>query len=98
MHSITQRGWDEIRVCVCVWKGDSLTLVILLLGCGTDKFCLLRCNNAEISIQMGNGSVCWDVERLSFVFFGATKSSSLLKWETVQSVGMWNESVLSFTM
>ena len=53
---------------------------------------------AEFSAQMGNGSVCWDVERFSFVFFDVTTSSSLFRWETVQSVGMWNGSVLSFSM
>ena len=47
---------------------------------------------------MGNGSVCWDVERFSFVFFDVTTSSSLFRWETVQSVGMWNGPVLSFSM
>ena len=33
---------------------------------GRDDFCLFRCNNVEFSVQMGNGSVCWDVERISF--------------------------------
>ena len=48
-----------------------------LLGCGTDQFCLFRCNNVELfSVQMGNGSVCWDVERFSFVFFDVTMSSA----------------------
>ena len=69
-----------------------------LLGCGTDQFWLFRCNNVEFSVQMGNGSVCWDVERMSFVFFDVTTPSSLFRWETVQSVGMWNGSVLSFSM
>ena len=70
-----------------------------LLGWSTVEFCLFRCNiaeftvqmgNVEFSVQMGNGSVCWDVERISFVFFDVTTSSSLFRWETVQSVGMWN--------
>ena len=69
-----------------------------LLRWGTVQFCLFRCNNAEFSVQMGNGSVCWDVERFSFVFFDVTTSSSLFRWETVQSIGMWNGSVLSFSM
>ena len=69
-----------------------------LLRWGTVQFCLFRCNNAEFSVQMGNGSVCWDVERFSFVFFDVTTSSSLFRWETVQSVGMWNGSVLSFSL
>ena len=67
-------------------------------GCGTDHFCLFRCNNVEFSVQMGSDSVCWDVERMSFVFFDVTTSSSLFRWETVQSVGMWNGPVLSFSM
>ena len=52
----------------------------------------------EFSVQMGNGSVYWDVERMSFVFFDVTKPSSLFRWETVRSVEMWNGSVLSFSM
>ena len=63
-----------------------------------DEFCLFQCNNVEFSVQMGNSSVCWDVERISFVFFDVTTPSSLFRWETVQSVGMWNGSVLSFSM
>ena len=62
----------------------------------TDEFCLFRCNNIEFSNQMGNGSVCWDVERFSFVFFHVTTSKTVFRWETVQSVGMENGSVLSF--
>ena len=67
-----------------------------LLGCRTDEFGVFRCNNVEFSGQIGNGSVCCDVERISFVFFDVTMSSSLVRWETVQSVGMWNGSVMSF--
>ena len=67
-----------------------------LLGCGTDVFFLFRCNNDEFSVQMGNGSVCWAVERMRFVFFDT--SSSLFRWETARSVGMWNGSVLFVSM
>ena len=49
-----------------------------LLRWGTVQFCLFRCNNAEFSVQMGNGSVCWDGERFSLVFFDMTMQSSLL--------------------
>ena len=45
-------------------------------GGGTDVLCLFRCNNVEFSVQMGNGSVCRDVERFSFVCFDVTTSSS----------------------
>ena len=65
-------------------------------GGGTDVLCLFRCNNVEFSVQMGNGSVCWAVERMRFVFFAT--SSSLFRWETPQSVGMWNGSVLFVSM
>ena len=34
---------------------------------------------------MGNGSVCWDGERFSLVFFDVTMQSSLLIRATVQS-------------
>ena len=80
-----------------------------LLRWGTVQFCLFLCNNAELSVQMGNGSVCWDGERFSRVFFDVTMQSSLLIWGTVQSslfrgnnaevsVAMGNGSVLSFSM
>ena len=71
-----------------------------LLGWSTVEFCLFRCNiaeftvqmgNVEFSVQMGNGSVCWDVERISFVFFAVTTSSSLFRWETVQCFLLRNE-------
>ena len=47
---------------------------------------------------MGKASVtlCWDGARLSFVFFDVATPSSLFRWETVQSVGMEDGSVLSF--
>ena len=41
----------------------------------TVQFCFFRCNNVEFSVQMENGSVCWDVERISFVFFDVTNGS-----------------------
>ena len=44
------------------------------------------------------GDLCCDGEQFSFVFFNVTTSSSLFRWETVQSVGMWNGLVLSFSM
>ena len=80
-----------------------------LLRWGTVQFCLFRCNNAEFTVLMGNGSVCWDGERLSLVFWDETMQSSLLRWGTVQtclfrgdnaefSVAMGNVSVLSFSM
>ena len=80
-----------------------------LLRWGTVQFCLFRCNNAEFSVQMGNGSVCWDGERFSLVFFDVTMQSSLLIRATVQSclfrgnnadfsVAMGNGSVLLFSM
>ena len=89
---------------------ESITKVRLAwLRWGTVQFCLFRCNNAEFSVQMGNGSVCWDGERFSLVFFDVTMQSSLLIWGTVQSclfrgnnaefsVAMGNGSVLSFSM
>ena len=43
-----------------------------LLRWGAVQFCLFRCNNAEFFVQMGNGSVCWDGERFSLVFFDIT--------------------------
>ena len=82
---------------------------LYLLGWSTVEFCLFRCNNAEFAVQMGNGSVCWDGERFSLVFFDVTMQSSLLIWGTVQSclfrgnnaefsVAMGNGSDLFFSM
>ena len=79
-----------------------------MLRWGTVQFCLFRRNNAEFSVQMGNGSVCWDGERFSLVFFDVTMQSSLLIWGTVQSclfqcntaalcVDMENSSILSLS-
>ena len=63
------------------------------MGCGTDEFCLFRCDDVELSVQMGNGSVCCDVERISFVFLDSletsvameNKSVLSLRWRTVRS-------------
>ena len=49
-----------------------------LLGWGTVQFCVFQCNNADFSVQMGNGAACWDGERFSRVFFDLTMQSSLL--------------------
>ena len=44
------------------------------------------------------GGLCRGGERFSFVFFNVTTPISLFRWETVQSVGMGNGSVVSFSM
>ena len=63
-----------------------------VLGWKTVQFCL--------PVGMWNGSVlsCSMWERFSFVIFDVTTPSSLFSWETVQTVGMGNGSVLRFVM
>ena len=53
---------------------------------------------AESNFSAAAEGLCCDGERFSFVFFDVTTPSSLLRWKTVQSVGMGNGSVLSFSM
>ena len=71
-----------------------------LLGWGTVQSCLIRYNNAEISVRIGNGSSClfrynktefsvWDGERFSLVPFDITIQSAMLAWGTVQSCLFW---------
>ena len=80
MLSVTQRGWDGIRVCVCgkaiaaMWNGSVLfcgTVLSYLFRCNNielrDDVCLFRCDNIEFSVQIRSGSVCWDVERISIL-------------------------------
>ena len=75
--------WYESIQCHMIFE-SIIKVRLAWLRWGTVQFCLFRCNNAEFSVQMGNGSVCWDGERFSLVFFDVTMQSSLLRWGTVQ--------------
>ena len=58
MKRFSLLGWKTVQLIFFeVIKPSSL------LGWSTVEFCLFRCNNVELSVQMGNGSVCWDVLR-----------------------------------
>ena len=71
-----------------------------LLGWGTVQSCLIRHNNAEISVRIGNRASCLfrykktefsvsDGERFSLVPFDITIQSAMLAWDTVQSCLFW---------
>ena len=112
--SVTQLGRDHSSFInhQCHMIFESITKVRLAwLRRGMVQSCLFRCNNVVnrfsafcYTTRLGwNSCVCvcvcvWERNSLTFVFFDVTTSSSLFKWETVQSVGMWNGSVLFFSM
>ena len=48
--------------------------------------------------RLGGVQAVMEVERMCYVFFDVTTSSSLFRWETVPSVGLWNGCVLSFSI
>ena len=88
MLSVIQRGWDGIRVCVCVETQASRK------GLGGKGWLLFE---SIIKVRLVGDLRCTG-EQFSFVFFNVTTPISLFRWEEVLPVGMENGSVLSFSI